>query len=420
MSAQRSAASPDGALTIDRTTARRFLLGRQGLWPGRRWRDLRGTEAAMRTMEHVQLDPLAIMARAQDLALQGRVIDYRIDDWATLTYGKRRFFDWGGWLAVRPMDELPAWRVLMGREAADPAWQDVARRHAATIDEMRRLLRERGELANRDFAMRSRTRVDSYRGRKDSAIALYYLWRIGEVMVTRRERFERVYALTEAVAPAWALEPMDPAAADELLLRKSVAAQGLTRFIGLNSTLLRPVPPAELRAWREARVASGDLLPVAIEGDRRMHWALATDRPALETLAAGRTPRAWRPLEATTTDEVTFLSPLEPVRARAEDLFDFHYRWEVYVPAPKRRYGYYVLPVLWGDRFVARFDARLDRPARTLRMLGLWLEDPALADAAAFAEALGRGMRRFLRFLDADAVDPSGVPQPALRRSLGA
>jgi uncharacterized protein YcaQ len=150
-----------------------------------------------------------------------------------------------------------------------------------------------------------------------------------------------------------------------------------------------------------------------------MHWALGADRPVLETIAAGRTPRAWRPVESTTTDEVTFLSPLEPVRARAEDLFDFHYRWEVYVPAPKRRYGYYVLPVLWGDRFVARFDARLDRPARTLRMLGLWLEDAALADDPAFAEALARGMRRFLRFLDADAVDPSGVPQPELRRSLG-
>ncbi len=415
---QRSVAR-EGALTIDRTTARRFLLGRQGLWPGRRWRALRGTEAAMRTMEHVQLDPLAIMARAQDLALQGRVLDYRIDDWAMLTYGKRRFFDWGGWLAVRPMEELPAWRVLMRREAAEPAWQDVGRRHAPAIDEMRRLLRERGELANRHFTMRSRIRVDSYCGRKDSAIALYYLWRIGEVMVTRRERFERVYALTATVAPAWALEEMAPDAADELLLRKSVAAQGLTRFIGLNSTLMRPVPATELRAWRDARVASGELVPVVIEGDRRTHWALGADRTVLERIAAGRTPRAWRPVENSTTDEVTFLSPLEPVRARAEDLFDFHYRWEVYVPAPKRRYGYYVLPVLWGDRFVARFDARLDRPARTLRMLGLWLEDAALADDPAFAEALVRGMRRFLRFLDADAVDPSGVPQPELRRSLG-
>ena len=73
-------------LDISAQTARRFILGRQGLWPGRRWQGLDGTERAMRVMEHLQLDPLAIMARAQDLMLHSRVIDYRIDDWATLTY----------------------------------------------------------------------------------------------------------------------------------------------------------------------------------------------------------------------------------------------------------------------------------------------------------------------------------------------
>jgi len=80
---------------ISRDVARRFLLGRQGLWPGRRWRGIRGTEQAMRTMEHVQLDPLQVIARAQDLALHSRVIDYHPDDSARLTYEKRRFFEWG-------------------------------------------------------------------------------------------------------------------------------------------------------------------------------------------------------------------------------------------------------------------------------------------------------------------------------------
>jgi len=76
-------------MRISRDVARRFLLGRQGLWPGRRWRGIRGTEQAMRTMEHLQLDPLQVIARAQDLALQSRVIDYRQDDWARLTYEKQ-------------------------------------------------------------------------------------------------------------------------------------------------------------------------------------------------------------------------------------------------------------------------------------------------------------------------------------------
>jgi uncharacterized protein YcaQ len=399
-------------------TARRFVLGRQGLWPGRRWRGLVGTERAMRAMEHLQLDPLVVIARAHDLMLQSRVIDYRLDDWATLTYEKRRFFDWGGWLAVRPMDELPHWRVLMRRERESPRWTAFAREHATAIAEMREVLQERGTVTNRDFTMGARTRVDSYRGRKDSAIALYYLWRVGDAMVTRRERFERVYAPTAAVAPAALLRESSDAEADEFMLRKMVASQGLSKITGVSATLLRDVPSAELKAWRADRLESGDLIEVRVEGWKSPRWALGTDVGILATLEAGRVPRAWRPQDTTTEDEATFLSPLDPVRGRGEELFDFHYRWEVYTPAHKRRYGYYVLPVLWGDRLVARFDAKLDRPNRTLRILGLWLEDEALAGDDRFAEAMARGMTRFLRFLDTEALDVSGVPQVGLRRRL--
>ena len=404
--------------TISLQTARRYVLGRQGLWPGRRWRGIRGTERAMRAMEHLQLDPLVVIARAQDLALHSRVIDYRPDDWATLTYGRRRFFDWGGWLAVRPMEELPYWRVLMRRERETGRWKTFAREHAAAIAEMREILQERGTVANRDFTMGARKRVDSYRGRKDSAVALYYLWRMGEAMVTRRDRFERVYAPTAAVAPPELVRESSEAQADDFLLRKMVAAHGLTRFIGVKTTLVRDITAPELKAWRDERLASGDLLEVRVEGWRRPHWAPGEDRPVLAALEAGRVPRAWKPLDTATGDEATFLSPLDPVRGRAEELFGFHYRWEVYTPAPKRRFGYYTLPVLWRDTLVARFDAKLDRPSRTLRILGLWLENDALARDTDFAEAMANGLRRFLVFLDAEALDVAGVPQTALRRRL--
>ena len=133
-------------------------------------------------------------------------------------------------------------------------------------------------------------------------------------------------------------------------------------------------------------------------------------------------PAAWRPLDTTTDEETTFLAPLDQVsaRGRAKPLFGFDYTWEVYTPAAKRRFGYYALPVLWGDRLVARFDGRLDRPTRTLHVLGLWLEDEALATDPAFGEAFARGMTRYGRFLGAGRIDPTGVVQPAIRRRLGA
>ena len=118
-------------LTINIDTARRFILGKQGLWPGRRWRGIEGAEHAMRAMEYLQLDPLQIIARSHDIKLHSRVLDYTPGMWERAAYQRRKFFDWGGWLAVRPMDELPHWRVVMRRERdSDSRISSMARDHA--------------------------------------------------------------------------------------------------------------------------------------------------------------------------------------------------------------------------------------------------------------------------------------------------
>ena len=121
-------------LEISALTARRYVIGRQGLWPGRRWQGLDGTRAAMRAMEDLQLDPLVVVARAHDLMLHSRVAEYTIDDWATLTYERREFFDWGGWLAVRPMEELPYFLddVAISREAYEKRRDLAAARQASS------------------------------------------------------------------------------------------------------------------------------------------------------------------------------------------------------------------------------------------------------------------------------------------------
>ena len=411
-------------LEISAVTARRYVMGRGGLWPGRRWCGLAGTGTAMRAMEDLQLDPLVVVARAHDLMLHSRVADYTIDDWATLTYERREFFDWGGWLAVRPMDELPYFRVLMRREREQPRWIEIEREHHDAVEEMRAVLRAGREVSNRDFAMRDRTRIDSYRGRKDSALALHYLWRVGEAMVTRRDRFERVYALTEAVAPPSALREVDDAEADDVLARKVVAAAALTRLNGLGSTYVygHKANAAELADWRDRWLTDGSLIEVKVEGWRATQVALGADAKLLADLEVGRVPAEWAPLETTTDQEVTFLSPLDPVsaRGRAKPLFGFDYVWEVYKPAEKRSFGYYTMPILWGDRLVGRFDPKLDRTTGTLVILGLWLEDEVLAKDEAFADALAAGMKRFVRLVEAKRLDVAAVTHPKLRKRLAA
>ncbi len=412
-------------LTIDIETARRFILGKQGLWPGRRWRGITGTEQAMRAMEYLQLDPLQIVARSQDITLHSRVLDTRPGMWEDVAYQQRKFFDWGGWLAVRPMDELPHWRVVMHRERdgdyGDSRIRKMARDHADAIAEMRTILRERGVVSNRDFEMAARTRTQSYRGRKDSALALYYLWRTGDVMTHHRENFERVYALTETVAPAELIRESDEAEADRFLTKKEVSFSGLSRFSRTSDSFHgRGEPDRAAKKMLEALLADGEIIEVQVEGWKAVHYALASDARTLDNLSAGRVPEAWKPLENTTADEAVFLAPLDNVsaRGRSKILFGFDYVWEVYKPEHQRKFGYYALPVLWGDRLVARFDSKLDRASNTFVILGLWLEDKALGKDESFAEALARGFARFVTFLGAGKLDARAIREPLLRKQV--
>ncbi|MGH2484906.1 MAG: DNA glycosylase AlkZ-like family protein, partial [Ktedonobacterales bacterium] len=256
---------------------------------------------------------------------------------------------------------------------------------------------------------------------KDSALALYYLWRTGEVMTHHRENFERVYALTESVAPPHLIGESDEAEADRFLIRKDISFSGLSRPHRVADSFRGYGEAA--RATKQligAMLADGDLIQVRVEGWNAAHYALGSDLEALCEVSAWRVPAAWTPLETSTTEEVIFLAPLDPVsaRGRAKALFSFDYVWEVYKPQHQRKFGYYTLPMLWGDRLVARFDSKFDRTASTFVILGLWLEDQALGTDELFAEALARGFARFVAFLGASRLDARAIQEPLLRQCV--
>jgi uncharacterized protein YcaQ len=378
-------------------------------------------EQAMRAMEYLQLDPLQIIARSQDIKLHSRVLDYTPGMWEESTYHQRKFFDWGNWLAVRPMEELPHWRVIMRRECENNSRiHTIGHEHAEAIQEMRAILHERGTVSNRDFKMETRIRTQSYRGRKDSALALYYLWLTGEVMTHHREKFERVYALTETVAPAHLIHESNEGEADRFLIKKDISFSGLSRMNRVSDAFHRGVPFGSASQIIDSLLAEGELIEVQVEGWKAVQYALGSDDRVLHDLSAGRVPKAWTPLETTTTEEAVFLAPLDHVsaRGRAKVLFGFDYVWEVYKPGPQRKFGYYTLPILWGDRLVARFDSKLDRTTNTFVILGLWLEQEAIGKNKAFADALARAFARFLVFLGADKLDAKAISEPLLRKRL--
>ena len=412
----------ENMITVSKQTARRFVLGRQGLWPGRRWRGKKGVAQAMRAGEALQLDPLNMVARSQDIVLHSRVLDYKPEYLYQVAYGERQFFDYGGWLAMYPMEELPYWRMRMEKRTRDEYVSYFVQNHREVLEQVRAELRRRGPLGNRDFDGK-RLEMQSYRGRKETSVALFDMWLSGELMIHHRQGFNRVYDFRENVAPKEFDYVATEQEAEEFFARKSVAFMGLKNEGNIRAEMrgyLRENYSIEemkslLGRWKE----SGMFEQVQVEGGRGTYLILAEDIPVLESLANGKVPKRWNPKETTTLEEVTFLSPLDIVsaRGRAKKLFDFDYKWEVYVPAHKRRLGYYTLPILYGDDLVARLDPRLDRKTMTLRVLGFWLEEDAPKDET-FASALANGLGRFAKLAGAQRVEVGALKPVKLRSYL--
>jgi uncharacterized protein len=410
------------AMTISKTTARRFVLGKQGLWPGRRWAGINGTAAALRAIEMVQMDPLNVVARSHDIVLWSRVSDYRPEFLDSLLYQERQFFDYGGGLFIYPMAELPYWRLSMKKREEEGRWALFAADHQELLDEVREQLRACGPLGNRDFV--GNERVTNYRGSKDTSLALYYLWLTGEIMIHHRAGFERVYDIRERVAPLAFDYAAPEEEAEHFLAIKSIAFMGLMPerawLNNLSGLTGRHITRGAALRWLQELASSGEIASIAIAGEKESHLALLSDLPLLSTLESGGIPAIWQPLETTAGEEAIFLAPLDIVSARGRSarLFDFEYLWEVYKPASKRRWGYYTLPILYGDRLVARLDPKLDRATATLLINGFWLEDHAPAADPVFALALAHGFVRFSRFLDAPRLNIACIEPAALRMQV--
>jgi hypothetical protein len=244
-------------------------------------------------------------------------------------------------------------------------------------------------------------------------------------MITNRKGFDRIYDLTERVAPRKYQHAAPVPEAEDFFARKNIAFLGLMREKRWRTVwggaIERKVSPDEAERKLAELYEQKIFTCVQIEDSREKWIALAEDLPHLDALESGKFPKAWTPLGPTTDDEVTFLAPLEIIsaRGRAKQVFDFEYLWEVYKHVHQRRWGYYTLPILYGDDLVARLDPKLDRKTGTLHILGFWLEDDAPKDEP-FARALANGLKRFATLVGARKVDVSAIKPLKLRVYLKA
>jgi uncharacterized protein YcaQ len=250
------------------------------------------------------------------------------------------------------------------------------------------------------------------------------MWLSGELMIHHRAGFERVYDFRENIAPKEFDYVVSENEAEEFFIRKNISFMGLFREPVLRTALQydmqRNYSRAEVNQLIMEWIESGKMKRVQIESGRDIYLILTEDIPALETLEKGKIPKDWKPKETTTLEEVTFLSPLDIVsaRGRAKKLFGFEYKWEVYTPVHQRRWGYYVLPILYGDDLVARLDPRLDRTTMTLEIKGFWHEADAPVKDLEFANALAKGLLRFAKFVGARKLDIKAIKTTGLKNAI--
>jgi uncharacterized protein YcaQ len=383
--------------------ARRFLVARHLLAPSRSLKG--GPDAVLevfRRLGSVQFDPLAVAGRNHDLVLHARVAEYDPAWTDELLYVRRELFEaYNKALCLLPTSELPWYRVSWTQTVNSPR---ILAENRELAEQVLDRIRTEGPLSSLDFE-RGPT-VDWWLGPSSVVrLVLESYAATGVLGLARREGNRRYYDLIERLFPADLL-------AREVPRREQLRHKMLSRFrahglpgIGggeiwgglgrAKSDPKRPEEPSRTEL-REQLVAEGEVIPVEVEGVRGTRFVL---RDELELLSAPPDP----------PPSVSFLAPLDPFvwdRDLLRRLFDFEHVWEVYIPEHKRRWGYYVLSVLFRDRIVGRIEPRIDRASRRVQVLGLWWEDgfaPRRADG--FVEAMREALRAYLGFAGASRIE---------------
>jgi uncharacterized protein YcaQ len=383
--------------------ARHFLVARQLLAPARA---LKGGQKAvldfLRRFGSLQYDPIAVAGRSHDLVLHARVADYE-PAWSDRLYARRELFEAvNKGLSFVLTSDYPWFRGTVSRQA-----RRVLEENADAAARVLERVRVDGPLSALDFEREHGAMVDWFGVTTNIVRAVLEAYTVTGVLgLERREGSRRYYDVVERLLPSDVLSRAVPVG--EQLRHKMLSryrahgllgtASGGDVFGGLGPARPDPRYPEYpgRHALREGLIEEGELVPVEVEGTRGKRFVL---RDEVELLASPSEP----------PPSVAFMSPFDPLiwdRALLGSLFEFDYVWDLFHPPAKRRFGWYVLPILFRDRFVGRIEPRIDRDGGRVEVLGLWWEDGfAPRRAEGFADAMREALRAYLRFAGASRLD---------------
>lgn len=392
---------------IPTTTARGLLLRGLDLnlppdatGPGEA-RRARNALSVISALGFVQLDSINVVERAHHHILWTRLPSYRPAMLDALQRSGQVFEQWTHDASIIPTPWFPHWRHRFeGRGMGAWVRQKLGKDGPRVLADVRRRIEREGPLMSKDFENHGH-KAGAWWDWKPARAALEHLWRTGDLAIAARVNFHKVYDLTERVLPR--VREMPTPGRDE---HESWACRTALERLGVAtarevSQFWNAIDAKAAAAWCERAAASGEIERVMVE-------ACDASKPRAAYAVRDWRERARRAEDAAGRHDagLRLLSPFDPLvrdRARCRRLFGFDYTFEAFVPEAKRRYGYYVLPILEGDRLVGRLDPKLDRQDSRLTIRGVWWE-PGVRVTKQLRRGLDEAVARYAQFLGAARV----------------
>ena len=388
-------------LTVTQEQARQFILLKQGLLGAHRFIGKTGACQYVRQAGCIQYDPVDVCGRNAELTLQSRVKGFSkrmLDD---LLYRDRLLVDYSDKeLSIWPSEDWP----FFARYRARSMEQGRSFARSPELEEEAiRYIRENGPVSSDTLPIsgtvfwHSSMHWSGHWDRESPAArsVLEQLYTDGVLLIHHKSGTRKYYDLAERYLPADLLSAPDPCPDESAYLawrvRRRIGAAGLLwnrrsdAWLGIRMS-------TEQRNAAFARLENESaVIPVLADGLRFPLYLLSDDLPILESVLSG---------QADCRPRMEFLAPLDPMlwdRQLIEAVFGYRYSWEIYTPVSKRKYGYYVLPMLYGDRLVGRIEPKADRKAKTLTVQNLWLE-PGVRRTKKLSAQIDRAVCRLAKF----------------------